>query len=145
MRVPRVKFPSSHLDEDRRPPKPTAPACGRSATEADVCLRPPPCAQSIRTRLSHWRVGVMARTILAPAPIRVASRGEHHIRYAHKAQVRRLALGSFFSLGRHRVPSPRRTPVRQLGGSIPTTGPLRAQHCALRHDAVLAIAPERDD
>ena len=68
--------------------------------------------------------------------------GEHHIRCAHEAQARRLALGSFFSLG-GTLPyllDERHTPAR-----CATRGPrLRSQHRARRDDTLLAIAPQRD-
>ena len=114
MRTPLVKSSVSDRKEDRRPPEQTAHTRARSA-EADVCLLSASCSNRpasdpirsdpIRSD-SSWRVVVMGEIDPRSNSYPCRPESDHHILCAHAAQARRLALGSFFSLGWSGPPHP---------------------------------------
>ena len=106
MRVPRVK--SDSLPRRKTSVASSGPLPRSIGVVAAVLHSDPIRSDPIPLRR---RVVVMARSsslqLLSVSPLR----GEHHILYAREAQARHQSRGSFFSLGRHAAPSPRRTPV----------------------------------
>jgi hypothetical protein len=102
MRAPRVKSVHQRSPQDRRRRATASSASVRSVEVGDGA----PSASNPDPKSVGWRVVVVGEVGLAPTPIRVAVVGEHHILCAHEAQARRLALGSFFSLGRQTPPHP---------------------------------------
>ena len=128
MRIPLVKSSASDRKEDRRPPEQTAHERARSA-EADVCLlsasSQPSCLRPdpIRTDPIRFQLARRGQGEIDPRSNSYPCRSEsdHHILFAPAAQARRLALGSFFSLGWPKPPHP--LDERQYTSFDPRAGP----------------------